>query len=97
MVGAGSAPAKCELRPARTAGGVKSGSGGGEGQDGGGQSWCWSRVPRPVGLAAGASRLFLHRFALLLALEPWGSGVPLFDFACAESACTPEPGARRSS
>lgn len=45
MVGAGSAAAKCELRPARAGGGVKSGSRGGEGQDssgGGGSGPSWS-------------------------------------------------------
>lgn len=102
MVGAGSPAAKCELRRARTAGGVKSGSGGGEGQDGGrGRSWCSSRAPRTPGLATGSSRLFLHRFFLPL-LRSFGvsalgrRGTP-FDFACAAFACTPEPGARRSS
>lgn len=80
MVGAGSAAAKCELRPARTAGGVKSGSAGGEGQDGGGgRSWCWSRAPRtrvsPRAPAVSSCTALLCLCSAPLGAEPWGGGV----------------------
>lgn len=63
VVGAGSPAAKCELRPARTAGGVKSGSGGGEGQDGGGPRGAAPEPARPA-LGSGSSRLLSQRCAL---------------------------------
>lgn len=80
MVGAGSAAAKCELRPARTAGGVKSGSAGGEGLDGGGgRSWCWSRAPRtrvsPRAPAVSSCTALLCLCSAPLGAEPWGGGV----------------------